>query len=266
MIDNFTFKEKYNIDDLINIIELLRMPGGCPWDAEQTHQSIKKNLIEETYEVIEAINKESAPMLREELGDVLMQVIMHSQMEKEAGNFSFSDVVDEVAQKLIIRHPHVFGEVKVDGVDNVLDNWENIKMQTKQIQNTSSAMDSVPKELPALMRAQKVQKKAAGAGFDFSDISQTLEKLESEIAEFKQALECGDESQIFEELGDILFSAVNVARFADIDSEDALTYASDKFIRRYKGVEALALKRKIDIKSSSIETLDSLWEEVKKES
>ena len=263
MIDNFQFKDKYNVYDLVDIIRILRSPGGCPWDIEQTHESIRKSLIEETYETIEAINKKSLPMLREELGDVLMQVIFHSQIETEKGNFTIDDVADENAKKMIERHPHVFGTVNVDGVEDVLTNWDAIKRKTKNQKTVSESIDSVPRELPALMRADKVQHKAAKVGFDWSDVSGALDKLTEEIAELKAAIENKDSENAFEELGDVLFSAVNVSRFIDVDSEEALTAATDKFSARFKKVEALAKARGIEMKSSSLEELDRLWDEAK---
>ena len=176
MVKDFAFKDSYNCADLINIVSILRAPGGCPWDAEQTHESIRKNFIEETYEVIEAINMNSPEMLREELGDVLLQIALHAQMEAEKGVFTFDDVCDEICKKLIIRHPHVFGDVNVSSTDEVLTNWDAIKMATKKQKTTAESMASVPRELPALMRAQKIQHKAAKVGFDWDDISGALER------------------------------------------------------------------------------------------
>lgn len=263
MVEGFQFKEKYNVYDLVDIVRLLRSPGGCPWDIEQTHESIRKSLIEETYETIEAINKKSVPMLREELGDVLMQVIFHAQIETENGNFNIDDVADENAKKMIERHPHVFGTVNVDGVDDVLTNWDAIKRKTKNQKTVSDSIDSVPRELPALMRADKVQHKASKVGFDWKDVSGALDKLSEEIEELKSAIEKQDNENAYEELGDVLFSAVNVSRFLDIDSEEALTSATDKFAERFKMVENIASKRGIDMKSSSLEVLDELWNEAK---
>lgn len=262
MID-YEFKEKYGIDDFIEIMRILRAPGGCPWDREQNHESIKKNLIEETYEVIEAINKKDVPLLREELGDLLMQVVFHTIMEEEKGNFDFDDVTDEVSKKLIIRHPHVFGDVKADTVDKVLSNWDAIKSSTKGRKTTSDSMHSVPRELPALMRAAKLQKKAADVGFDWDDISGALDKIYEEADELKAAVEAGDIDAVNEEFGDLLFSAVNVSRFLKIDAEESLTAASDKFLDRFSKVEAEAKSRGIDMKSASLEELDAIWNEVK---
>ena len=262
MVD-FERKESYDINNLVEIMKLLRAPGGCPWDAEQTHESIKKNLIEEAYEVIEAINKQDNVLLCEELGDLLMQVIFHSCMEEEKGVFNFNDVCDGICKKLIERHPHVFGETEITGVDDVLTNWDNIKRKTKGQKTTTESMLSVPRELPALMRATKLQKKAADVGFDWSDVSGALDKLQEEIDELRKAVENKDSENMNEELGDVLFSAVNVSRFIKSDAEEALTAASDKFLARFTTVEKLAEERNIDMKSSTLEELDKLWDEAK---
>ncbi len=262
MVD-FTLKDNYNCDDFIRVMKLLRAPGGCPWDREQTHESIKKNLIEETYEVIEAINKQSPEMLREELGDLFMQVIFHTVMEEEKGNFNFDDVTDEVTKKLIIRHPHVFGDVTAETSDEVLVNWDAIKRQTKGQKTTSDSMASVPRELPALMRAAKLQKKAAGVGFDWDNVSGALDKLSEEIAELRAAIEGGRAEEINEEFGDLLFSAVNVSRFLKLDAEESLTASSDKFLARFTEVERIAAERGIDMKDAPLEVLDAIWDEVK---
>ena len=262
MVD-FKQKNSYTVQDLVEIMRLLRSPGGCPWDAEQTHESIKKNLIEETYEVIEAINKKDNELLCEELGDLLMQVVFHAQMESENGSFDFDAVADGVCKKLVERHPHVFGEVVISGVDDVLTNWDAIKRKTKGQKNTTESMLSVPRELPALMRATKLQKKAADVGFDWNDVSGALDKLEEEIKELRQAVENKDASNMTEELGDVLFSAVNVSRFIKSDAEEALTAASDKFLSRFTVVEKLAAERGIDMRAENLEVLDGLWDEAK---
>ena len=262
MVD-FEFKNSYDMQDLIEIMRILRAPGGCPWDAEQTHTSIKKNLIEETYEVIEAINKDDKELMCEELGDLLMQVVFHAQMEEECGSFVFGDITDGICKKLIERHPHVFGQVSISGVDDVLTNWDAIKRKSKGQKTTTQSMNSVPRELPALMRATKLQKKAADVGFDWNDVTGALDKLEEEIAELRQAIGNNDCENMVEELGDVLFSAVNVSRFIKTDAEEALTAASDKFLARFTKVESLAKERGIDMNSSSLEELDKLWDEAK---
>lgn len=262
MVD-FNFKTSYDMSDLIEIMRILREPGGCPWDAEQTHESIKKNLIEETYEVIEAINKDDKELMCEELGDLLMQVVFHAQIEVENASFTFDDITDGICKKLIERHPHVFGKVDVSGVDDVLTNWDAIKRKSKGQKTTTQSMNSVPRELPALMRAAKLQKKAADVGFDWNDVSGALDKLEEEIAELKQAISNSDSLNMSEELGDVLFSAVNVSRFIKLDAEEALTAASDKFLARFSKVEDTAAKRGMDMKLLSLEELDLLWNEAK---
>lgn len=263
MINDFKYKEKYDVYDLVEILRCLRAEGGCPWDREQTHESIKKNLIEETYETIEAINNNDSDMLREELGDVLMQVIFHTQIENEKGLFNIDDVADENCKKLIIRHPHVFGQVKAETVDDVLTNWDEIKRKTKGQKTVTDAIDAVPRELPALMRADKVQSKASKAGFDWIDVNGALDKLDEEINELRAAIDSGDIENIDEELGDVLFSAVNVSRFLKLDAEQSLTQSTDKFSARFGEVESLAKEKNIDLKSANIMELDSLWDEAK---
>jgi len=261
---DFEFKDKYDISDLISIVKVLRSPGGCPWDRKQTHSSIKKNFIEETYEVIEAINKDNPEMLKEELGDILLQVALHAEMEDEKGSFSFNDVANDIVKKLVIRHPHVFGDVVANNEEEALTSWDSAKAQSKGTKLQSESMASVPRELPALMRAQKIQQKAAKVGFDWDDSKGAFDKLEEEINELKIALTQGSEAEIEEEFGDVLFSCVNISRFLKLDSEEALTGATDKFLERFKRVEALAKEQNIDMKSSSIDVLDALWDEAKK--
>lgn len=263
MIKDFQFKDFYNCDDLLHIVKILRAPGGCPWDAEQSHESIRKDFIEETYEVIEAINKNSPEMLREELGDVLLQVVFHTVIETEKGNFNFSDVTDEICKKLIIRHPHVFGDVSVSSTDEVLTNWDAIKMNTKKQKTVSEAIDSIPRELPALMRANKVQKKASKAGFDWDEADGALEKVQEELCEVREALTSGTKGQMLDEIGDLLFAAVNVSRFAGVDPEEALTKATDKFASRFSIVEEMAQKQGLDMKNTDLERLDELWDKAK---
>ncbi|MBO5360119.1 MAG: nucleoside triphosphate pyrophosphohydrolase [Clostridia bacterium] len=264
MVSGFEFKKEYNFDDLVRIVAVLRGEGGCPWDAVQTHLTIKKDLIEETYEVIEAINRDDKVLLCEELGDLMLQVVFHSQIETEANCFGISEICDGICKKLIERHPHVFGEVNVSGVDDVLTNWDDIKRRTKNQKTTTQAMQAVPRELPALMRSTKIQKKAAKAGFDWNEVSGALDKLEEEIAELREAISQQDDAASFDELGDVLFSAVNVSRFIDVDAEEALTASTDKFFSRFSIVEQLAEKRGIDMKATSLEELDKLWDEAKK--
>lgn len=263
MIDDFKFKDKYNVYDLVNILKCLRSENGCPWDKVQTHESIKKNLIEETYETIEAINQNNPDMMREELGDVLMQVVFHTQIESEKGNFNLDDVADENCKKLIERHPHVFGSVNVNGVEDVLTNWDQIKSKSKGRKTITDSIDSVPRELPALMRAQKIQHKASKAGFDWENIYGALDKLQEEISELKKAIDNNDAENSAEELGDVIFSAVNVSRFINIDSEEALTMATDKFRKRFAEVEKAAIQNGIDISKTDLKELDDMWVDAK---
>ncbi|MBO5495713.1 MAG: nucleoside triphosphate pyrophosphohydrolase [Eubacterium sp.] len=260
MAVDFEFKDRYNIDDLIEIVTLLRAPGGCPWDREQTHESIRKNFIEETYEVIEAINKNSTEGLKEELGDVLLQVALHTEMEREKGNFDFDDVCNDICQKLVIRHPHVFGDVNAENSEEALKSWDEVKKQTKGNKTQSQSLMDVPVELPALMRAQKVQSRAAKVGFDWDTIDGAYDKVAEEINELKIAINHNSQSEIEDELGDVLFSMVNVSRFLKVDSEEALKGATDKFISRFRLVEALAKEKGISMSEASIEELDGLWE------
>ena len=260
---DFKEKSQYKFDDLVEIVKILRAPGGCPWDREQTHKSIRSNFIEETYEAVEAIDTEDLDLLKEELGDVLLQVALHSEIESEKGTFNIDDVCDGVCKKLIIRHPHVFGNVNADTTEQVLKNWDTIKMQTKEQKTQTQAMESVSRALPSLMRSSKVQQKAAKVGFDWGNAEDALTKLYEECDELKEAISKGDTDNQYEELGDVLFSAVNVARLLKIDSEHALYDACDKFIGRFSKVETLAKERGIDMKSATLSELDSLWDEVK---
>ena len=263
MAVDFKQKDKYDINDLISIVTLLRTPDGCPWDRAQTHFSIKKNFIEETYEVIEAINQENTEGLKEELGDVLLQVALHCEMERELDNFDFDDVCNDICQKLIIRHPHVFGSVKADNVDEALSSWDAVKLKTKGMKKQSQSMSSIPVELPALMRAQKVQSKAAKVGFDWEDSDGAFSKIREEINELINAIDRNNQSEIEDEFGDVLFSCVNVSRFINVDSEVALTKATDKFRNRFTVVEQLAEVKGISMKDASLEELDLLWDKAK---
>lgn len=260
---DFEIKDNYDINDLIRLVTVLRAPGGCPWDREQTHESIKKNFIEETYEVIEAINKKDCEGLKEELGDVLLQVALHSEMESEKGTFDFNDVANDICQKLVIRHPHVFGDLTAENGGEALKNWDDIKLKTKGMKKQSESMVKVPREFPALMRAQKIQQKAAKAGFDWDSMDGAFSKLFEEINELKNALSNENKQEIEDEFGDVLFSCVNISRFIGVDSEEALTGSTDKFMNRYIHVERLAEEKGINMKSASVEELDLLWDKAK---
>ena len=260
---NFKFKDKYNIFDLLEIMKILRSENGCPWDRVQTHKSIRQNFIEETYEAVEAIDTDDSELLKEELGDVLMQVVFHTLMEEEQERFDFDDVCNDVCDKLIIRHPHVFSDVTADTPETVLKNWDKIKMQTKNQELISDTLDSVAKSLPSLMRAQKIQKRSAKSGMDFKNVNDASEKILEEYNELMSAISEKDKDKQIQELGDLLFSVVNVSRFLDIDSEQALYAANDKFSDRFRKLENLAAKRNIDLKTASDTLINSLWEEVK---
>ena len=260
---DFTTKENFDFNDLVEIMKYLRAPDGCPWDRVQTHESIRSNFIEETYEVIEAIDNKDSELLKEELGDVLLQVVFHSEMSAEENEFDINDVINGVCKKLVERHPHVFGDVKADNSEEALLSWDNVKMNSKSQKKQSEAMDSVSKALPSLMRAEKIQKKAAKVGFDWDNVYGALDKVAEETDELKEAVDSGSYEQQCEELGDLLFSVVNVSRFLKVDSEKALYDACDKFTDRFKALEILADERGIDIKTASLSQLDSLWEEVK---
>ena len=260
MID-FQYKDHYGVQDLEEIVRILRAPGGCPWDAEQTHESIRRNFLEEAYEAVEAIDEKSPEHLREELGDVLLQIVLHARMEEEAGRFDLDGVADGICKKLIYRHPHVFGDVKVSGTGEVLSNWEDLKRREKGQATNTDAPSAVARSLPALWRAEKVQKKAKKAGFDWPDVSGALDKLSEELEELRTAVAEG--SNIEEELGDLLFSAVNVSRFVKVDTEEALTRATDKFIDRFRRVEAQAEAEGRSMEEMSLAELDALWERAK---
>lgn len=265
MVENFKFKDHYDVSDLIDIVEILRSPGGCPWDREQDHKSIRRDFLEETYEVIEAINKDDKDLLLEELGDVLLQIVFHTQIEREKGTFQLSDVADGVCKKMIERHPHVFGEINVETSEQVLENWDVIKKRTKQQKTQTESMLSIPREFPALMRADKVQKKASKVGFDWDNVDGAFDKVNEELNELKEAYLKGDNENIHEELGDLLFSVVNVSRFVKVDSEEALTNSTDKFINRFSKVEKMADEQGLDMKNTDLAILDKLWDMAKKD-
>lgn len=260
---NFENKDRYDVYDLKKLVSLLRGPGGCPWDAEQTHESIRRNFLEEAYEAVEAIDEGSTVHLCEELGDVLMQVIFHADIESDAGRFDLDDVADMSVRKLLSRHPHVFGTMTVSGSDEVLQNWDVIKRAEKNHETVADTLDAVARSLPGLWRAEKLQKKAAKVGFDWPDVNGALDKLQEELGELKDAIAAG--KGITDELGDVLFSAVNVGRILDIDPEDALNGTSDKFTARFRRLEEAALKEGRHLEDMSLDEMDRLYEAAKKE-
>lgn len=255
---NWSTKQSYDGQDLMEIVRLLRHPGGCPWDQEQTHQSIRRNFLEEAYEAAEAIDRDDVDALKEELGDVLLQVYFHTSIEEDAGRFTLDDVADGVCKKLIYRHPHVFGDVTVDSTDQVLTNWEELKKKEKHQATQADAVDAVARTLPALWRAEKMKKKAAKAGFDWREASGALDKLSEEVGELRRAALEGDGDPV-EELGDVLFAAVCVGRFLNADPEEALHAACEKFSARFRRLEELAARRGLELSRLSDQEQIDLW-------
>lgn len=253
-------KPSYNFQDLQEIVGILRHPGGCAWDMEQTHASIRRNFLEEAYEVAEAIDEGSTEHLKEELGDVLLQVVFHTSIEEDAGRFDLDAVADGICKKLIYRHPHVFGDVSVSSTGEILSNWEELKQKEKGQATQADAVDAVARSLPALWRAEKMKKKAAKAGFDWRDVSGALDKLSEELEELRRAIE--ENSNVEEELGDLLFAAVKAGRFAGVDGEAALQGACEKFIRRFRAVEALA---EGPLDALDVPELEALWRRAKEQ-
>lgn len=246
-------EKKYTFQDLIKVMEELRQK--CPWDREQTHESLKKYLIEETYEVLDAIDSKDDEKLKEELGDLLLQVVFHSQIAKERNAFDINDVIDNLVKKLIERHPHVFGNASPE---DVLKNWEKKKMEKRE-----SIFEGIPKHLPALMRSQKLQDRASQVGFDFQHINQVFDKIQEEIEELKESLKNNDRENIKHEIGDILTAVVELARFVDVNAEEALQEANDRFIKRFSYIEKKAKEMGKKLEDMSLEEMDKLWNEAK---
>ena len=255
----FEQKERYRMDDLLAIMAILRGENGCPWDREQDHDTIRKNFLEETYEVLDAIDNRDLDGLKEELGDVLLQVVFHSRMEEEAGNFRFDDVCDGICKKLIHRHPHIFGDVVATDSGQVLRNWDALKKEEKGQATAADTLYSVPKALPALMRAEKVQGRAAKAGFDYPDLDWAMGDFLSEVDELREAIKEGDKPHQQEELGDLLFSAVNLARFLKLDPEESLAKSCEKVMARFALTEQLAREEGKTFADYSIQELNELW-------
>lgn len=249
-----------NLEELISIIEKLRAPNGCPWDREQTHYSLRPNMIEEAYEAVDAIDENDMPHLKEELGDVLLQVVLHSQIAKEEGAFDIEDVARELNEKLIHRHPHVFGNAKINNSQDVLKAWDKLKAEEKT--ERISAMDGLSKSQAALIAAQKMSKRAVKQGFEWACEEDLYNCIKSEYEEFKQAKAEGNKLHMEDEFGDILFATVNLARWNKIDAEQALLKANKKFEARFRKMEELATK---PLKEYSLEEYDKLWKQAKKE-
>ena len=251
----------YTFEDLVTVVELLRSEGGCLWDMEQTHKSIRNDFIEETYEVIEAIDTEDPVLLREELGDVLLQVVFHARIEQENDVFGMAEVSNDICAKLIHRHPHVFGTVEVENSAEVLKNWEAIKGEEKQRVTMTDKLRAIPPMYPALMRAQKVGKKAAC--FDFGSAEEVYAKLDEEIAEVKAAAASGDQDAVAEELGDLLLTVTSLARKLGVKSEEALFHATNKFIDRFEKVENAVMEAGKDMETLTMAELDAIWDGIK---
>lgn len=257
-------KERYYFDDLVTVVELLRGEGGCPWDMEQTHKSIRNDFIEETYEVIEAIDTENPTLLREELGDVMLQVVFHAQISNEEKDFDIDDVTNDICAKLIHRHPHVFGNVNAKTSAEVLKNWEAIKSEEKSRITVTDKLKAIPPMLPALMRATKVGKKAKC--FDFPCAEDVMDKISEELVEVSEAMEEGNTEHISEEIGDLLLSITSLCRKLGVSAEEALNGATEKFISRFEQIENEVLAQNKEINECSLEELDAIWNKNKEKS
>lgn len=257
MLD-FLCKESYDLRDFVALITFLRSPDGCPWDQVQTHESIRRNFLEETYEACEAIDAGDTAHLKEELGDVLMQVLFHTDIERAAGHFDIDDVADAACKKLVYRHPHVFRRDEPDAPD-----WDTIKQRERAQTTTAEAMDSVARSLPALWRCEKIQAKAAKTGFEWPDTDAALDKVEEETRELREAVASSNADAVAEELGDLLFAAVKVARFAGVDPEQAAHAACEKFIRRFAAMEAAAADSGVPLEQRTLAQMQPLWQQAK---
>ena len=255
---DFLCKESYDLRDFVALVSYLRSPRGCPWDQVQTHESIRRNFLEETYEACEAIDAGDLVHMREELGDVLMQVLFHTDIEREAGHFDIDDVADAACKKLVYRHPHVFRRDEPDAPD-----WDTMKQRERAQTTTAEAMDSVARSLPALWRCDKIQSKAAKTGFEWPDVHAALDKVDEETRELRAAVASGDTEAIGDELGDLLFAAVKVARFAGIDPEQAAHAACEKFIRRFSAMETAAANDGTALEQCTLEQMLTLWQQAK---
>ena len=264
---NFQRKERYGWEDLLTIMHLLRAPGGCPWDREQTHQSIRRNFQEETYEALDASDRDDEPGMKEELGDVLLQVVFHAVMEEERGRFTPDDVVDGIAQKLVFRHAHVFGTAQASDSAQALEGWEAQKKLEKGYTSPADAVEAVPHTLPALWRAEKIVSRSVKAGFNWDSIAGALDKLDEESAELRQAVDAGGAVDsphgVREEIGDALFILCKIAQMSGVDPEDALHRSCDKFQTRFRGVTEQADK---PLSQYTEAELISLWELAKESS
>ena len=254
----------YGLPELLQIMQALRSENGCPWDKEQSHMSLRQDLLEECYEAVEAIDMNSVPMLREELGDVLLQVVFHCQIEAEQGHFTFDDICDELCRKLVVRHPHVFGSVEAKTSEEVLKNWDAIKQETKQQTTAAETLEGVCKALPALMYAQKLGKRAGRAGMDWDSAEAAFQYIRLETDELEAAIAAGSPEAIEEEMGDLLFSCVNTARHLHLDAETALRASADKFLKRFAETERLVLADGKNMAELPLSVLDEYWDRAKR--
>jgi len=256
-------KDKYEFSDLVDIMKTLRSENGCPWDREQTHESLKKYLIEETYEVLEVIDLKDKDRLCEELGDLLLQIIFHAQIAAEDGNFDINDVITGICRKMIQRHTHVFGDAKAENADEVITNWEAIKKKEKGQKSQAEVLRSVPANLPALMRSYKVQQKAAQVGFDWDNIDDVIAKVHEEIKELEDVYKSKNVERIIDEMGDVFFALVNLARFLKVQPELALTGTINKFIKRFEYIEQESQKMGKRLEDMKLSEMDELWNKAK---
>ncbi len=261
-----------SFDELVAVMQRLRAPGGCPWDHEQTYASLAQYLLEESYETFDAIQEADetgdTANLREELGDLLLQVVFHSTIGAERGDFTIDEVVEGVTQKLLLRHPHVFGDKKLARAQDVLDNWDKIKADERKVsgkaeKNHESILDEVPVHFPALLEGTKLTKKAAKTGFDWANTEQIFAKIDEEIGELKIEMSSADHERVADEIGDLLFAVMNLARHLDVEPETALKKTNRKFRRRFKFIEGELRKRGISVDDASLEEMDMLWNEAK---
>ncbi len=252
-----------NLSDLVALMARLRSPDGCPWDRKQTPESLKPFLIEECYEVIDALDEGSPDKIREELGDLLFQIIFHARIAEERGQFTINDVIADNIEKMTRRHPHVFGDARLSTDREVLANWEEIKKSEKGYEERKSVLEGVPRHLPSLLRAHSLQERAARVGFDWSRIDEALPKLDEEIAEFKESLESKNAAGIEEELGDIFFMLVNISRFLGVNPEDALRKTISKFIQRFRYIEEHAADAGKSLNEMTLDEMEQLWQESK---
>ena len=250
-------------EKLMEVINTLRSPGGCPWDVEQTHESITMGFVEELYEFIEAVEDKDIETMKEELGDLCLHIVFQVQIAKENGEFTMAEVLNSIIEKLIRRHPHVFSDVKVKSSNEVIVNWDDIKKKEKEKQHRKSVVDGIPRHLPALSKARKVQIKARKVGFDWDKIEDVILKIKEEFNELYEAIEGKNQEHISEELGDVLFSVVNLSRFLDVEPERALHNTVRKFMSRFRAIENALEEKGTTIQEASFEEMDSLWDQVK---